>query len=257
MGFNSGFKGLKTFAFLRILRFSQRCCWRYMSFGKWRYHTCNSSLLDCADLVDGSRVLFRSVVSYLPSDTSSYSGGFRSTNVRIFIAVIIFICSAMLYRSLHGNISWSFNIGPIGVSETWVRNYHYTLRSITEESISQLTTWRRKVEIPFSNLLGILMLKMEASSTFERFVTISMATELNAPEELIIATSISVWIIHKIYLWVRRSNIPPRLKKYMLTFDYVMFQLRTAAFKAYCAILVRRSNFRHQASPHVSPREST
>jgi hypothetical protein len=36
------------------------------------------------------------------------------------------------------------------------------------------------------------MLKMEASSTFERFVTISLATELNAPEELIIATSISV-----------------------------------------------------------------
>jgi hypothetical protein len=28
-------------------------------------------------------------------------------------------------------------------------------------------------------------------------------------------------------------------------------------FKAYCAILVRRSNFLHQASPRVSPREST
>jgi len=27
--------------------------------------------------------------------------------------------------------------------------------------------------------------------------------------------------------------------------------------KAYCAILVRRSNFRHQASPRMSPREST
>jgi hypothetical protein len=38
---------------------------------------------------------------------------------------------------------------------------------------------------------------------------------------------------------------------------YVYFQLRTAAFKVYCAIWVRRSNFRHQASPHVSPREST
>jgi hypothetical protein len=33
--------------------------------------------------------------------------------------------------------------------------------------------------------------------------------------------------------------------------------LCTAAFKAYCAIWVRRSNFRHQASPRVSPREST
>ena len=28
-----------------------------------------------------------------------------------------------------------------------------------------------------------------------------------------------------------------------------VFNLRTAAFKAYCAIWVRRSNFRHQASP--------
>jgi hypothetical protein len=37
----------------------------------------------------------------------------------------------------------------------------------------------------------------------------------------------------------------------------IFFKLRTAAFKAYCAIWVRRSNFRHQASPRVSPREST
>ena len=37
----------------------------------------------------------------------------------------------------------------------------------------------------------------------------------------------------------------------------IIFNLRTAAFKAYCAIWVRRSNFRHQASPRVLPREST
>jgi hypothetical protein len=37
----------------------------------------------------------------------------------------------------------------------------------------------------------------------------------------------------------------------------IIFQLRTAAFKAHCAILVRHSNFRHQASPRVSPREGT
>ena len=41
-----------------------------------------------------------------------------------------------------------------------------------------------------------------------------------------------------------------------LSFLFI-FQLRTAAFKAYCAILVRRTNFRHQASPRVSPRQST
>ena len=29
------------------------------------------------------------------------------------------------------------------------------------------------------------------------------------------------------------------------------------SLKAYCAILVKHSNFRHQASPRVSPREST
>jgi len=36
-----------------------------------------------------------------------------------------------------------------------------------------------------------------------------------------------------------------------------LFNLRTAAFKAYCAIWVRRSNCHHQASPRVSPLEST
>jgi len=38
----------------------------------------------------------------------------------------------------------------------------------------------------------------------------------------------------------------------MFTFNYAL-----QPFKAYCAILVRRSNFRHQASPRVSPHEST
>ena len=38
---------------------------------------------------------------------------------------------------------------------------------------------------------------------------------------------------------------------------YYYFHLRTADFKAYCVIWVRRSNFCHQASPRVSPRKST
>ena len=37
----------------------------------------------------------------------------------------------------------------------------------------------------------------------------------------------------------------------------IIFNLHTAAFKAYCEIWIRRSNFRHQASPRLSPREST
>jgi hypothetical protein len=37
----------------------------------------------------------------------------------------------------------------------------------------------------------------------------------------------------------------------------IFFNLRTEAFKAYCAIWVRRSNLRHQTSPRVPPCEST
>jgi len=37
-----------------------------------------------------------------------------------------------------------------------------------------------------------------------------------------------------------------------VVFIIIIFNLRTAAFKAYCAIWVRRSNFRHQASPRES-----
>ena len=48
------------------------------------------------------------------------------------------------------------------------------------------------------------------------------------------------------------------LKAILVVQTFCLFiQLRTAAFKAYCAIWVRRSNFRHQASPRVSLREST
>jgi hypothetical protein len=36
-----------------------------------------------------------------------------------------------------------------------------------------------------------------------------------------------------------------------------IFNYALQPFKAYCAIWVRRSNFSHQASPRVSPREST
>jgi hypothetical protein len=39
---------------------------------------------------------------------------------------------------------------------------------------------------------------------------------------------------------------------YLFIFNYAL-----QPFKVYCAIWVRRSNFRHQASPHVSPCEST
>ena len=44
---------------------------------------------------------------------------------------------------------------------------------------------------------------------------------------------------------------------YLCSLRIIIFYLGTAAFKAYCAIWVRRSYFCHQASPRVSPRAST
>jgi len=60
-------------------------------------------------------------------------------------------------------------------------------------------------------------------------------------------------------LFVCKCVLPPgdnptAVNKY-INIIIIIFILRTPAFKAYCAIWVRRSNFRHQASPHVSPRE--
>jgi hypothetical protein len=51
-------------------------------------------------------------------------------------------------------------------------------------------------------------------------------------------------------IWARRvPSITPRL---LFIFNYAL-----QPFKSYCVIWVRRSKFRHQASPRVSPREST
>jgi len=45
---------------------------------------------------------------------------------------------------------------------------------------------------------------------------------------------------------------------YEFGFIYLfIFNLRTAAFVAYCAIWFTPSNFRHQASPRMSPHEGT
>jgi len=56
--------------------------------------------------------------------------------------------------------------------------------------------------------------------------------------------------------WAKETDfkIPFERPAYMWQGHHVIiFQ----PFKAYCTILVRHSNFRHQASPCVSPREST
>jgi hypothetical protein len=43
----------------------------------------------------------------------------------------------------------------------------------------------------------------------------------------------------------------------LLLLSAASFSTTHRSLKAHCAILVRRSNFRHQASPRVSPREGT
>ena len=61
-----------------------------------------------------------------------------------------------------------------------------------------------------------------------------------------------------------RCKVPEYLQEEQtltdLNLNYIwwllLFSTYTAGFKAYCAIWVRRSNFRHHASPRVYPRES-
>jgi hypothetical protein len=51
-------------------------------------------------------------------------------------------------------------------------------------------------------------------------------------------------------------SLPVSVKDFICVV-FVVYTTTHCSFKAYCAILVRRSKFRHQASPSVSPREST
>ena len=61
----------------------------------------------------------------------------------------------------------------------------------------------------------------------------------------------TVYCIWKL-LFMFRVLPPPTTRSVLF-----IFNLRTAASRLFCAIWVRRSNFRHQASPRLSPREST
>jgi hypothetical protein len=131
---------IKKFDFLRILRFSQRFCGRYKSFGKWRhvtwvtvlYWTAQILMMEAGCLSEASVAICQPTRPRILEDLDLQTSGFE-----ILVAVFIFKCSAMLYRSLLGNISWSLTVGPIGVSEKPVRNYHYTLQisvsNVTEE----------------------------------------------------------------------------------------------------------------------------
>ena len=55
---------------------------------------------------------------------------------------------------------------------------------------------------------------------------------------------LEVWILRHSKNVFRYVQVP-----FKAVFTVYIFNLHTAAFKAYCAIWVRSSNFRHQASP--------
>jgi hypothetical protein len=52
-------------------------------------------------------------------------------------------------------------------------------------------------------------------------------------------------------------SIPVITTNHLMLYRLFVYATTHCSLKAYCAILVRRSNFRHQASPRVSPREIT
>ena len=78
------------------------------------------------------------------------------------------------------------------------------------------------------------------------------------------STVLNVCVCVCIYIYIYALSVHliilllfnPIIGLFIYSFFFI-FQLQTAGFKAYCAILVRRSNFCHQASPRVSTRDST
>jgi hypothetical protein len=57
--------------------------------------------------------------------------------------------------------------------------------------------------------------------------------------------------------WQAFVDKAPYNAKNVLAIFFYLYNYALHPLKAYCAIWVRRSKFRHQASPSVSPREST
>jgi hypothetical protein len=53
------------------------------------------------------------------------------------------------------------------------------------------------------------------------------------------------------------NYVTTKASRLVTAFTLFVYTLQHCILQAPCARLVRRSNFRHQASPRVSPREST
>jgi hypothetical protein len=70
---------------------------------------------------------------------------------------------------------------------------------------------------------------------------------------------VSLLFTHKLHHCVEGKHLPllTNVRFFFFFIIIIISNLRTASFKAYCAIWVRCSNLRHQTSSRVSPREST
>ena len=93
-------------------------------------------------------------------------------------------------------------------------------------------------------------------STSKVIVTVAVFSELT----MYIQTDSDIWV-HQLpntaYRWSQHGLATLWLMSEWPCNIIIIFNLCTAAFRAYCAILVRHSNFHHQVSQRGSPCKST
>jgi hypothetical protein len=101
-------------------------------------------------------------------------------------------------------------------------------------------------------------LQLSTPDNCSHFTLFSSPFTLN----VISSTSLSFWTPfgkkeYFFWLGIFVSAVKWRTVRAAVSGGEVLFSTTHCSLRAYCAILVRRSNFHHQASPSVSPREST
>jgi len=132
---------------------------------------------------------------------------------------------------------------------------NYSLGPITWNSESIKGT-----RIAWDTFLHALYIQSDTDSHSKFPLTSSLPCFLTT-QVPVISPWMYLWpVFLRIHCWdnlclISEPKFPFRCVIYL--FFYFIFNLRTAAFKTYCAIWVRRSNFRHQASPRVPSGEST
>jgi hypothetical protein len=123
-----------------------------------------------------------------------------------------------------------------------VRHLHLPLTCSTDQFIycrcplhSFLTCYRIVTATAMNVEWGKLISPVKKPNHATYFSLHSAFSNVTAPS--LIPWTASDWLLHDMFMFIFNYALQP--------------------FKAYCAIWSRRSNFRHQASPRVSPREST